>query len=101
MAVHALLAADDPDQAAWDVLVRPILEVLEEAVGCARSPSASAFAKWAPIDKRSATAGTPPVSLPIRVDVQTIHSVKGESHHATLVLEAQYKSTTYRWCFVT
>jgi ATP-dependent DNA helicase UvrD/PcrA len=90
-AVLALLAADDPDEAAWDALVLPILELLEEAVGVAAPTTARAFAKWVPIEKRAGTAGTLPASLPIRVDVQTIHSVKGESHHATLVLETQYK----------
>jgi DNA helicase II / ATP-dependent DNA helicase PcrA len=91
-AVLALLAADDPDHAAWDALVRPILGLLQEVVGVAAPTGATAFAKWVPIEKRSAvTGGTPPASLPVHVDVQTIHSVKGENHHATLVLETQYK----------
>ncbi len=90
--VLALLAADDPDQAAWDALVRPILELLQEAMGVAAPTSASAFATWVLIEKRSAAAGTTPADCPVRVDVQTIHSVKGESHHATLVLETQYKT---------
>lgn len=90
-AVLALLAADDPGQAAWNVLLRPVLELIEEAVGVAAPTNASAFAKWVPIETRSAVrAGKPSANLAVRVDVQTIHSVKGENHHATLVLETQY-----------
>ncbi len=29
--------------------------------------------------------------MAMNVDVQSIHSVKGENHHATLVLETQYR----------
>lgn len=92
-AVIALLATDDPDQDAWDELARPILDLLEETVGVAASAGAAAFAKWFAIEKRSSgTPGAPAANLAVRVDVQTIHSVKGESHDATLVLETQYRT---------
>jgi DNA helicase II / ATP-dependent DNA helicase PcrA len=91
MAVLALLAADDPDKVSWDALVRPVLELLIEIIGVAPQPNATLFAEWVTIE-----AGSParvrqlPAALPVHVDVQTIHSVKEEKHHATLVLETQY-----------
>jgi DNA helicase-2/ATP-dependent DNA helicase PcrA len=92
-AIMALLATVNPDPPTWNILIGPLLSVLEDAVGVAAPPKAKAFAEWVDVHKASAVpiSGNAARTLAIHVDVQTIHSIKGENHHATLVLETQYK----------
>ena len=89
--VLALLGGDLPDEAAWNAVTRPLLQLLTETIGESAPPDATTFAGWFPIDIASSAVPKTgaKLALPVHVDVQTIHSVKGENHDATLVLETQ------------
>ncbi len=91
-AVLALLKRDVSDEPAWIVLLHPLFAELISAAGCPAPSAATSFAKWTEVDV-AGSATSPNAkgdTLLPRIDVQTIHSVKGENHDATLVLETQF-----------
>ncbi len=88
--IRGLLSEHPIGVEVWGQQVRPFMAALESAAGCTPSRNAMSFAAWhevkgAPEDLRKGRQAQSAVD----VDVQTIHSVKGESHDATLVLETR------------
>lgn len=88
-AIRDLLSEDAIDGEAWDRLVRPLIAAIKSAAGCAASPNAMSFAAWRDIEGAPADRHDVRDARAAQVDVQTIHSVKGENHDATLVLETR------------
>lgn len=92
---------DIPDAATWDTKWRIALENVAKQIGGGPIPSdvSSGFCVW---PSPASGQGThhqrhkdnlfvyPPASPNLRIRVGSIHSVKGETHTATLVLETYY-----------
>ena len=86
--------------AAWQAWKRPVLDIATAMLGGADAHEAGAFLDWEDerqLDGVAAPLGNVfahPIAAPtVRIKVGSIHSVKGETHLATLVFDTWYKGS--------
>ncbi len=87
--LDAFWTAELNDERAWTATVAPLIAFLERRVG--KAPTASAIEYLEYVEGSEALVSIPnDKGLPVPLKIETIHAVKGQTHHATLVLETQF-----------
>ena len=90
------------DSTAWQPWKKPAAEIAEVLLGGAAAHEAETFLTWQDeltVDGVATRHGNiflfPSAAPAVRVKVGSIHSVKGETHLATLVLDTHYKGSHF------